>query len=326
MKRFAKWAALALAGVLCMCAVALSTGCFGMGGDSNKSGDNGGTATTDNGGTATTDNGSGGSGYGGYGNGSASEPAQTPSTPSPQKTFSALGTWKLAYILDGSTGKEVSVTQAVKDSIYLIVQEATATLYFRDEAPFSGTLVRNEERDAHYAKIGDTAKAYKLQGSSSYWEIVFVTKGDSAFWFIEIGGDDKTQHLYLTQEPVAAPAVDAKVGLWTLHDAVDSQGNAYKLTTTQQESVRLDVKADGTATFYYMDNDPFQGTLEHYADGDAQFTTKDYKGECYHLVGPTGSYWELAFIQKKDGSSCFWYLEVGAEGNQDSLFLYQGRG
>ena len=310
MKTFKKWFVLALAGVLAAFAVAVCSGCFGFGGTSGGGSGSGG-GTSSGGSTVTTpDTGNGGG------------TATAPST-GKDEAVSALGTWKLSKATD-ARGNALSITQATKDSIYLVVESASATLYFMDDDPFSGPLVRYEERDSHYASLGTSAKAYKLQGSSSYWELAFITSGSTGFWYLEVGDANDPECLYLTKTDSAAPAkdVDPKVGTWTLASAIAADGSSYNLTDETKQQVKLVVKSDGTATFYYFDNDPFNGTLKRDKDGDAGYATSTYDAECYHLTAAGGgSYWEIAFITKKDGSTCFWYLEVGEAGKADSLFL-----
>ena len=265
----------------------------------------------------------GGSGSGGSG-----------TTPS---AASMDGTWQLAYATDYS-GQAYDLSQATMESIRLVVSGSKATFYYFDDDPFSGTLERYSEQDDYYASDGYTVKAYKLKGNDGFWEFAFVVPqdGNDAFWYLEVGSPDPDS-LFLSKvggsssggsssggKSGGSSTASTKVGTWTLSYAIDMKGNPYDLSQDVMNSVKLIVRSDESATFYYMDEEPFHGTMVRYSDNDYIYATTDYRAECYHLVAGDGSYWEFAFITPKDGTNDpFWYLEVGPEDDYDMLFLHK---
>ena len=112
---------------------------------------------------------------------------------------------------------------------------------------------------------------------------------------------------------------DEKVGTWVLAYAQDYYGQEISVTQSVKDSVYLKVESATKATFYFMDDDPFPGKLERYADRDSYYAQDGYKVQAYKLQGDDG-YWELVFVVPNDGSDSFWYLEIGAD-QPESLFL-----
>lgn len=113
---------------------------------------------------------------------------------------------------------------------------------------------------------------------------------------------------------------DSKEGTWVLVYATDYYGTAYDLPQSLMDSVYLVIdKGAKKGTFYYMDDDPYPGTLERYAERDDYYASDGYKAQAYKLKGDDG-YWEFAWITDLDTNGSFWYLEVGRD-TPDSLFL-----
>lgn len=111
------------------------------------------------------------------------------------------------------------------------------------------------------------------------------------------------------------------VGTWKLDYAHDYSGTAYDIQSIGSDSVVLVVSSETKATFYYFDDDPFEGTLSRDTSMDSYYSATDYPAQCYDLTSSDGDYWEFAFIQPADGSSPFFYLEVGSSNDYDSLYL-----
>lgn len=112
---------------------------------------------------------------------------------------------------------------------------------------------------------------------------------------------------------------DDKLGTWVLAYAQDYYGQEISVSQSVMNSVYLVVESSTKATFYFMDDDPFPGTLERYADRDDYYAQDGYKVQAYKLKGSDG-YWEFAFVIPQDGSDSFWYLEIGKDA-PESLFL-----
>ena len=320
MKNTKKWLVLVLAGMLAACAVVLSTGCFGIGGSGSK------TPTVPDTPSTTP---------------SAPDTPSTPSTPSTPAPATSdnpkEGRWQLSYATDTS-GKAYDLSQSVMESVVLEISGSKGTFYYMDRDPFSGTLERYSDRDSYYASDGYKVEAYKLMGESSYWEFAFITPkdGGDAFWYLEIGSSGNEDCLFLSKvgssgsgsgsgsggsgSGTKPSATDAKVGTWTLSYATEADGSEIKLSDATKQSVKLVVSADGSAVFYYLDDEPFHGTLVRYSDRDSHYASTNYDVQAYKLSSGDGSYWEFAFVQAKDGSSSFWYLEIGKDSVQ-SLFL-----
>ena len=112
------------------------------------------------------------------------------------------------------------------------------------------------------------------------------------------------------------------VGTWKLDYAHDYDGNEYDIAAIGSDSVVLVVTSDTAATFYYFDDDAFAGTLSRDSSQDSYYSVDGFTAKCYDLTGSDGSYWEFAYITPDDGSSDpFFYLEVGPDGDYDSLYL-----
>ncbi len=112
------------------------------------------------------------------------------------------------------------------------------------------------------------------------------------------------------------------VGTWTLAAAYDENNQQYDLSDFDADIVKLVVTSDGNGTFYYFDDDPFTGTLSRDASQDSYYAVDGFTVEAYDLTGSDGSYWEFAYVEATDGASDpFIYLEVGAEGETESLYL-----
>lgn len=110
------------------------------------------------------------------------------------------------------------------------------------------------------------------------------------------------------------------VGTWKLDYAHDYNGNEYDIASIGADSVVLVVTSETKATFYYFDDDPFEGTLSRDSSQDSHYSADEFSAKCYDLTGADGSYWEFAFITPSDGTP-FFYLEVGPSGDYDSLYL-----
>ena len=303
MRRFAKLPVLVLAGMLACCAVLFAVGCGG---------------------------GEGGSGSGGGAGNSPSAPSSSPmpagpqkpgtsdapDTPTPSVSDPKDGTWQLAYATDAS-GYAYSLTAAELAQVTLAVDGSAGTFTYMGEAPFTGTFQRWPEDDGKYTAEAWTGEVYRLRQEGSFWELVFATPKDGSepFWYVEVGPNGDQDCLYLTR----AGSAEAKDGAWHLVMATDANGGLYDLTQVGADSVRL-VVSGTMATFFYFDEDPFNGTLVRWPDDDAKYSSEAFTGECYRLRQPQ-SHWELAFITPKDGSAPFWYLEVGQTGQQDCLYL-----
>ena len=241
----------------------------------------------------------------------------------------------------------------LEDAVLLVIKsEDDATFYYFDDDPFSGKLVRDPSGDPYYATSGYITECYHLTNSEGrYWEFCFVTDldDDSTFWYLEVGPEDDYDCLYLARDasysgstsggsgssgssgsssgsPSAgggtASTVPALAGTWMLDYAHDFTGQAYDISNFANK-IKLVVRADETATFYYFDDAPFTGTMMRETTQDSYYDTNpDYTVQCYHLLQSDGSYWELVYIMPNDDpDGAFFYLEVGGEEEPDSLYL-----
>ena len=317
-----KIARLALAGALVACMALCFAGCFGTGGSNGGSG-----------GSSDGNGGGSSSGYS-YGNGgSTSDGTDSNGGGVPSGTTqdtSKVGTWELSYATDVN-GSAYDIDAIGADSVRLVVtSDTTATFYYFDDDPFSGSLDRSTADDATFATEGYEVQAYRLRdGSGSAWVLAFIIPddGSACFFYLELYGDSSEDHLFLqkvsssttvTPSPSKpAASADPKVGTWVIDAAEDANGNWYDDAVIAAAVVELVVNADGTATFQYFDNDPFSGTLE--AQGSETGTSAVYTD--YDLVDSSGSYWALTFVEPTNGNDNYWYVEVGAEGEEDVLYL-----
>lgn len=291
-----KIAALAFAGALVACMAVGLSGCFGTGGGGNGGG------------------GSNGGGGGG-------------TTPDPEPVSPMVGSWLLSYATDFAAEPYTDVTS---DTLRLeIASETQGTLYLRNE-PFEGTLSRRSDQDANYAVAGYKVECYGLTNDSGTWLLSFVTpngnNGDP-FWYVQMMGDGVPEHFYLQKSgantsvlAAFVKASDLKIGTWKLSYATNGYGQTYNLSQETMDRIYLECPDSESGTFYYLDSDPFKGTLEYASDSDASYAVDGYAVHVYKLRG-TSSYWELAFyVELSNPSNCFWYLEVG-QAPSDRLFL-----
>ena len=298
-ERFAKMLVLTLAGVFAACAVLLAAGCGG--GDGGSDDGNAPSAPT----SSPTPVGP-----------QTPQTPDAPDAPTPSAPDPKDGTWQLAYATDAS-GYAYSLTSSELAQVTLVVDGSAGTFTPSGQAPFTGTFQRWPEDDGAYTAEAWTGEVYRLRQEGIFWELVFATPKDGSepFWYVEVGPNGDQDCWYLTREGSA----ESKDGAWRLIMATDAAGGIYDLTQVGQDAVRL-VVSGTMATFFYFDEDPFNGTLVRWPDDDAKYSSDGFTGECYRLRQPQ-SHWELAFITPKDGSAPFWYLEVGPTGQQDCLYL-----
>lgn len=358
MKSWKNTLVLALAGVLACCATLLCVGCLGTGGSGSGSrgGSSSGTPSAtpgdDSGGSAISGysgssesqhgySGSRGSNEGSGGSSTAPEPAapepSAPSTPAPSTSSSSMfGTWELfaARAYDGERYDLEKLSGTVK---LVVERDLSATFYYFERDPFTGTLEREASRDSHYASDGYDAKCYRLHGPSSYWELAFLTSLSNglSMWYLEVGDDSSPDSLFLQLVDSGDSGRSNKggasgtgtmetspfVGTWKLSQAIDaSTGKGYDISKLKDQ-VMLVVRSETEAVFYYFDDEPFYGSLVRAEEDDAYYATDGYDTKGYHLVGGDGSYWAFAFCTDLSDGSTFWYLEVGKAGEEDYLFL-----
>ena len=338
---------LALAGALAACMALCFAGCFGVGGGSS-SGSGGsssggsssgysygsGGSTNDNGGSASSgtdsSSGSGGSDSGSASSGTDSSSSSGGSSTSTVQDTSKVGTWELSYATD-IYGSAYDIASIGPENVRLVVtSETTATFYYFDDDPFSGSLDRSPDDDADFATDGYEVQAYRLRdGSGSAWLMAFVIPDDGSdcFFYLELYDDGSEDHLFLdrvSKSTAVTPAPsssstsgDPKVGTWVIDAAEDADGNWYDDAVIAAATVKLVIRADGSGTFQYFDNDLFSGTLE--AGEVAQGSNAVYTD--YDLVASDGSYWALTFVEPTNGNDNYWYVKVGYEGEEDVLYL-----
>lgn len=177
MKLMKKTLAIALAGVMMVCALLLA-GCFGIGGGGNSGGGS-----------------EGGNSGGNSGGGGSSTPVVT------QPAY--VGTWVLDYAHEKSSGNVYDLSK-IQGTVKLVIDSATSgTFYYFDDDPYSGTLERDSSLDSQFAASGYTTDAYKLRGADGkYWLFAFVTPqdGGDAFWYLEVGKTGQEDCLYLAKQ------------------------------------------------------------------------------------------------------------------------------
>lgn len=293
MKRFTKWIAPALSGVLIVCAALLCLGCDG--GDAPSA--------------------------------DPVPPADPTPAPEPEPAPAPsplVGTWKLVLATDAQ-GNTYPLTQGSYDATYLVVEdESTAIFHYMDDDPFPGTLVRRDDQDGNYAIDGYTCSVYWLKGNGIFWELVFVEGKGVSFWYIDLTMFHEKDRLFLTKNgesidlPLVAPA-DPIQGTWRLSSSASASGAPSEASEAQKEAFKLVVEGN-EATLYYPGDEPYHGKLQRWTDTDAPASTASYDAHGYRLHGDDGqSLWSLVFAIPKDGSDPFWVIETD-RGNLSGTF------
>ena len=249
-----------------------------------------------------------------------------------------VGTWVLDYAhdFDGDPYDISDLGDAVK---LVISSETTATFHYFDDEPFKGELMRAPEGDEYYANDGYTVECYQLKGGDgSYWEFAYVVPDDGSepFFYLEVGGNDDYDSLYLSKvEGLGGNAGSGNeggiggadegdgsrirgilrsdlTGTWSLTYAEDHTGKPYD-PYGLDSLVYLVVDDDGRATFFYFDDEPYEGTLTRESSLDGTYPGEGCSSMGYRLKGSDDSYWEFLFVLPNDVSQdSFWYLEVGS--------------
>ncbi len=111
------------------------------------------------------------------------------------------------------------------------------------------------------------------------------------------------------------------VGTWYLSAAYDSDGNQYDLTDVSADRVMLVVTDETTATFYYFDDDAFEGTLSRDEDRDDYYAVDGFTVATYDLTDEDGSYWEFCYVVSEDEDSVFIYIEIGSSDDMETIYL-----